>query len=419
MLKEWFWLFKKIKTDEQFFEHQQALQNMLDAGQDIHERDDKGRSALEYAFAKPFPCMELVSWLLNQSCFEVFKEASLYPYSLDLPKGSFQLTKANNMMDKLDELMPSKLCDLTDLAENQRLAQPYLLLLKKFEAAGLTNPFQSSSADYKAVFMSKQQSLQQLQRLEDELEAQFGLLSVGFNMLAGEYDNEFQSRIAGSPWLPELDSAIASQNLQAMQAIEADNNLKLALQINFAELEGRHSALPTSGLLQVFIPEPEEGEEPVGRCETIFWTELEMQSLNWIDQPDKAIAGDDLAPSGFDVAFRKAGAYPICWQPYKQLPDSETQIALAIEKIGSMIDSDLYDNLPYGCGLMPRVAELTQLVFKQDGSFSEEPYLPKNHIAILSYLYSDSGSCIYSIPADVLRGDNTDWQQLAYTYCQD
>ncbi|MCK8044568.1 YwqG family protein [Shewanella sp. 1CM18E] len=419
MLKEWFWLFKKIKTDEQFFEHQQALQNLLADGQDLHERDPKGRSALEYIFAKAFPSYAIVLWLLKQPEFKAEKEASLYPYDVDLAQGCFQLTKANNMMDKLDELMPTKLCDLTDLAEKQRLAQPYLLLLEKFEAAGLTNQFQSSCADYKAAFMTKQQSLQQLQRLEDELETQFGELCVGFNMLAGEDYNEFQSRIAGSPWLPELDSAIESQNLQALKVISADSSLKLAFQINFAELKGLNPALPSNGLLQVFIAEPEDGEEPVGRCEAIFWTEADMPSANWQQHLDKALATDCIAPSGFDVSFRKAGVYPICWQPYKQLPESEAQIRLAIENIDSNIDAEIYDNLQYDHGLMPRVAELTQLVFKQDGSFAEEPYLPKNHIAILSYLYCDSGSCIYSIPLDALNGDNTDWRQLTYTYCHD
>ncbi|MBL4914356.1 DUF1963 domain-containing protein [Shewanella schlegeliana] len=412
MLKEWFWIFKKIKSNEQFVEHLPALQDLLDAGQDIHERDGKGRSALEYVFAKPLPCVELVSWLLNQSSFDPAKEASLYPYSVDLPKGHFQLTKANNMMDRLDELMPSARCDLEDITEKARLAEPYLRLLAKFEQAGLTNQYQSGSEFYKQAFANRLESQLQLRKLE----AQFDDLCVGFHMLAAEYDSEFQSRIAGAPWLPSSDSAIARANLDV---INKDESLKLAFQINFAQLQGRNPVLPSKGLLQVYLQEPDEGEEPTGRCEAIFWTEADMEGLNWVEYPDRAITGDSLAPSGFDVSYRKAGHYPIRWQAYTQLPLSEAEITAAIDKNSLVIDPELYTDLYYDYGLMPRIEARTREVFTEEGTFTEEAYLPENHIAILSYLYTDFGSCIYSIPVDALWGDETDWRQLTHIFCYD
>lgn len=412
MLKEWFWLFKKIKSNEQFGEYQPALQNMLSEGQDIHERDAKGRSALEYIFAKPFPCVELVSWLLSQSSFEPAKEASLYPYSVDLPKGHFQLTKANNMMDKLDELMPSARCGLEDITEKARLAEPYLRLLTKFEQAGLTNQYQSGSEFYRQAFANRLESQLQLR----DLEAQFDDLCVGFHMLAAEYDNEFQSRIAGAPWLPTPDSASARANLDL---IANDESLRLALQINFAQLQGRNPALPSKGLLQVYLQEPDEGEELTGRCEAIFWKQADMESLNWVKCQHRAITGDYLAPSGFDVSHRRNGQYPLSWKPYTQLPACEAEIIAVIDKNSLEIDPELYTDLYYDYGLMPRVEARTREVFTEEGEFTEEPYLPENHIAILSYLYTDFGSSLYSIPVDALRGDETDWRQLTHTFCND
>ena len=415
MLKQWFWLFKKIKSNEQFVEHLAALQSLLDAGQDIHQRDDKGRSALEYVFAKPLPCVELVSWLLNQSSFEAVKEASLYPYSLDLPKGHFQLTKANNMMDKLDELIPSRHCDMAAVADKARVAEPYLLLLAKFEQAGLTNQFQSDSGFYQQAFATKLASLNQLQQLE----AQFESLCTGFHMLATEHHNPFQSRIAGAPWLPSSDTVTDNPRLANLDVIHNDDSLKLAWQLNFGELKARNPTLPNKGLLQVYIQEPDEGEEPTGRCEAIFWTEADIDNLNWLECTEKRIYGDFLAPSGFDMSYRQAGQYPIRWQAYSQLPENEAEISAVINKSGLVVAPELYTDLDYGDGLMPRIEGRTQEIFADDGSYTEVPYLAKNHLAVLSYMYSDYGSCLYSIPVDALRGDETDWRQLTYTFCHD
>ena len=420
MLKEWFWLFKKIKSDQHFAEYQPALQRLLDTGQDLHEPDANGRTALGYIFAKPFPSTAAVAWLLNLPQFTVNKEAYLYPYDIDLPAGCFQLTKANNMMDKLDELMPSVWCDTSELAEKQRLAEPYLMLLAKLEAAELTNPFQSNCQYYRQAFADKQQELQQLALLE----AQFNQLNVGFHMLAAEYDNPFQSRITGAPWLPSATPDIDSVNLKQLELIQSEPSLKFVCQINFSELNNAdpdllNHRLPTAGLLQVYMPQPEDDEEPQGQCQAIYWSNAELQALDWQEATDKVMIGDMFAPSNFGIECRKAGVYPLCWRPYKQLPDDPEQIALALEKIGTVIDPELYTNCDYDSGLMPQVSERTQLVFNQDGSCIEQPYLPAEHIAILSYLYCDYGSCIFSIPNKALHADNSDWQQLRYIFCQD
>lgn len=107
------------------------------------------------------------------------------------------------------------------------------------------------------------------------------------NMLAAEYDNEFQSRIAGAPWLPSSDSVIDCPSLANLEVIASDDSLKLALQINFEELQGRNPALPSKGLLQVYIQEPDEDEEPTGRCEAIYWTQAPWLRTNLVMTPHR------------------------------------------------------------------------------------------------------------------------------------
>ncbi|MGF1726104.1 DUF1963 domain-containing protein [Photobacterium nomapromontoriensis] len=394
MLKEWFWLLKKIKSNTQFAEHRDALQAMLDAGQDLHERDSNGRSALEYVFAKPSPNLDVVTWLINQSGFDPSKETSLYPYSPDLPKGYFQRTVANNMMERLDNLIPTDHCNIEDIEEKTRLAQPYLLLLEKFENKGLTNPYQHNTAFYHNEFASKLHHQQLLMKLATH----FDDLNIGFRMLQGEYINEFQSRIIGSPWLPESALPVSLVN---------NADLKLAFQINFAELNGLNPSLPSKGLLQVFIPEPEEGEDPINACESRYWTDAELASLDWSEHSDRALEATWLIPTRFERNLRTPNLYPIQWKSYTQLPNSEEKIALALSELGEQCDPDLYCDLQYGYGLMPRIEDYA------------EDYLPNNHIVILNIMYCDTGSSIYSMPADALRGDDTDWRQLTHTYCPD
>ena len=401
MIKEWFLVFKKNKSNKQFSEQQAVLQQMLDAGQDIHERDTNGRSALEYLFSKPSPSVDAVTWLINQPGFKSIKEASLYPYRIDLPEGYGQRTVANNMMDKLANLMPSDICNIEDIDMKIRLAQPFLLLLAKFEEAELTNKCQHSSEFYKNKLTDALKKQQKLIALEE----QFDDLNIGFRMLPGSYSNELQSRYAGVPWLPTSDLPTLLAN---------DKNLKMAFQINFEELKGLNPALPSKGLLQVFITDldDDDGDEPIDGCEAFYWSDVDIKSPVWIKYSDRALETSQLTPSAF---YQN----PIYWKPYTQLPDSEDEIALALEKLDDQSRPNVDSNLQYQHGLMPRVDGLNRLCVTENHTCYEEPYLPKNHIAILNLTYTDHGGSLYSIPADALRGDDTDWRQLTHTSYHD
>lgn len=404
MLKEWFWIFKKVKTDVHFADHQPALQALVDSGQDIHERDGNGRSAMQYLFAKPFPSTDAVDWIINQPGFEASKETALYPFSLDLPKGCFEIGPDNNMMERLDALMPDKKCSIEAIEQNMRLAKPYLLLLEKFEAYGLTNQYQTSSADYKRRLSDRLKQLNQLTELED----QFTDLSIGFRMMPDTYQGPFQSRIGGAPWLPSMPSILA-----------LDDSLKLAFQINFDELGGLNPLLPRHGLLQVFVHDidVEEGEEPRNGCKAFYWPEINEAS--WQQDEERMIYDRWLMPTDFEFNRQTPFLYPIRWQAYKQLPDDPKLIAEAVVKLAEPMDSSLYQEPNYETGLMPRMAEQMRIEMTEHNEVSEQPYIPRNHSVIFNMLYVDSGNSVYSIPTDALNGDQTDWSQLTHTYCFD
>ncbi|WP_028112474.1 DUF1963 domain-containing protein [Ferrimonas kyonanensis] len=373
MADTWFQCFKKVKNDVQFVELAETLSAWLQQGATIDDCDPQGRTALQLIMAKPAPSTLAIQWLLQRGAD---------PF------------RCRDVRGQLGELYPEPTDSGAELLDKQYRAAPYLMILAAMEARQGVDDEVASSDYYAQKYLKALASRRRI----DALKSQFSELKTGFWQASQPRIHPWQSHWGGAAWLPQ-------KTLPA--ELVANPKLVLALQLNFEELQNRGWArrLPTQGLLQVYLEQPDEqlDEMPSGKSVALYWPRVPADATGWRVIPEYRLQALSLS-IGMEIQ-----AQALQWRPYQQLPTGEClDHVLSTLPVNTRPSSEELDRErgSYDSGLMPQLSQY------------DAQWLPKGHVPLFQVLHTEHGSSLLSLPESALAGNDTDWRALTHTfYC--